>query len=327
MVGMATKVRLGTCSFADEALTKWFYPRGIKTGAERLRYYAERYDTVEIDSTYYTLPVEEYVARWADATPDGFVFHVKAFGLMTRHPVRAEQLPPDLRAAVQVDARGRVDRPPREVRAEVFARFRAALEPLRVAGKLGGILMQYPSYVVPRPEAEADLAWAHEQLGADEMLVEFRHAAWLDEDQRARTLALLEEIGATYVAVDAPPTGGRNVMPTVVATTSPTAYVRMHGRNTGTWNRRGGGAAERFDHLYERRELEEWVGPLGDLAEASERVFVLFNTNGRSAGAPVGDEFELRIVPEEGEREWIAQAPANAELLRSLLVDAGVPVA
>ena len=324
---MASAVRLGTCSFADEALTKWFYPRGLKTGAERLRWYARRYDTVEIDSTYYTLPVPEYVARWAAAVPDGFVFHVKAFGVMTRHPVRLEQLPPDLRGAVEVDERGRVERPPRAVRAEVFSRFLRALQPLREAGKLGGILMQYPSYVVPRPEAEADLAWARALLGSDEMLVEFRHAAWLDDAQRERTLSLLADIDATYVAVDAPSTGGRNVMPTVVATTSETAYVRMHGRNARTWNRRGGSAAERFDHLYREDELAEWVEPLRELSEGAEQVFVLFNTNGRAAASGSSQEFEMRIVPEEGEREWIAQAPANAELLRDLLQRARVPVA
>ena len=105
---MAGTIRVGTCSFADEALTKSWYPRGIRTGEERLRYYAERFDTVEIDSTYYTLPFAERTERWADAVPPGFVFHVKAFAPMTRHPVRLEQLPPDLRDAVEVDDRGRV---------------------------------------------------------------------------------------------------------------------------------------------------------------------------------------------------------------------------
>ena len=228
---MAASIRVGTCSFADEALTRSYYPRGIRTGAERLRHYATRFDTVEVDSTYYTLPVAEYAERWAAATPPEFVFHVKAFALMTRHPVRAAQLPPDLREVVEPDERGRVDRPSREVRAEVFARFRTALEPLRKAGKLGGILMQFPPYVVPRRESYDDIAWAKEQLGGDGMLVEFRHAAWLDEAERARTFAFLESVDASYVAVNAPRTGGRNVLPTIVTTTSPVAYVRMHGRN------------------------------------------------------------------------------------------------
>src|SRR5919106_3749256 len=143
-------VRVGTCSWADESLSKYWYPPEVKAG-ERLGWYATHFDTVEVDSTYYRLPAEEMVARWAERTPDEFVMHVKAFGVMTRHPVKAEQLPPDLRDQAPVDDRGRVDRPPREFRAELFARFHDALTPLREAGKLGRIPMQFPSYVVFKP--------------------------------------------------------------------------------------------------------------------------------------------------------------------------------
>ena len=96
------RVRIGTCSFADEALTKWFYPPGLPA-RERLPYYAERFDTVEIDSTFYRLPEEPMTGSWADRTPDGFVFHIKAFAVMTRHPVRVQQLPPALRDDAPVD--------------------------------------------------------------------------------------------------------------------------------------------------------------------------------------------------------------------------------
>ena len=123
---MAARIRVGTCSWADEALSKHFYPPGLKAG-ERLAYYAEHFDTVELDSTYYRLPVESMTARWAEQTPDGFVMHVKALGVMTRHPVKKEQLPTDLREAAPVDEKGRIDRPPREFRAEVFTRLREAL--------------------------------------------------------------------------------------------------------------------------------------------------------------------------------------------------------
>src|SRR5579862_8665411 len=114
------------------------------------------------------------VRGWADRTPPGFVMHVKAFGLMTRHPVPLERLPPDLREGMPVDARGRVDRPPREARARVFREFLSALEPLRAPGKLGGILFQLPPYVVWKPSSLDYLDWAHEQLGGDRMLAEFR---------------------------------------------------------------------------------------------------------------------------------------------------------
>jgi len=306
---MATTVRIGTCSWADDALSKHWYPKGTPAG-ERLRYYAEHFDTVEVDSTYYRLPGDEMVGRWAERTPEGFVMHVKAFGVMTRHPVKAEQLPPDLRGEAPVDDRGRVDRPSREFRAEIFGRFREALEPLRVAGKLGGILFQFPPYVVPKESSLDYLEWAREQMDGDEMLVEFRHRAWYEEDQRDATLAFLEQHGMTHVVVDAPKVEAKNVPITVLALTSPLTYVRFHGRNAETWNIRGKSAAERFDYLYSEEELEEWVDPLRELAGQAEQAYVVFNNNNHS-----------RV----GGRE-AAQAPTNAEMLRELLERNGVPV-
>ena len=300
---MASPIRIGTCSWADESLTRYFYPPGVKGAEERLRYYAERFDTVEVNSTYYHLPERQMVERWAERTPEGFVMHVKAFGVMTRHPVKVEQLPPDLRDEAPLDERGRVDRPPREFRAEIFRRFHEALEPLRETGKLGGILLQFPSYVVPKPASFDYLEWAAEQLQGDEPLIEFRHASWLDDEHRDETLAFLERRGMTYVIVDAPRMEGRNVLPTVVATTSPVAYVRFHGRNAETWNKRVRSAAERFDYLYSEDELAEWVPTLRELGEKTEVVYAMFNNNGRSSAGG----------------ETIAQAPVNAEMLKALL--------
>jgi uncharacterized protein YecE (DUF72 family) len=261
------------------------------------------------------------VQHWAERTPDGFVMHVKAFGVMTRHPVKVEQLPPDLREAAPLDSRGRVDRPPRGFRAEVFRRFHDALSPLRKTRKLGGILMQLPPYIVFKPSALEYLEWAKEQLGGDEMLVEFRHASWLDEENRLETLAFLERNHMTYVIVDAPRMKARNVSPTVVATTSRTAYVRFHGRNAATWNKRTGSAAERFDYLYSEDELREWVAPLAELSGQAENVYAMFNNNGRSTmpGLPTLDN-----PAEEGTE--VAQAPVNAQMLRQLLEREGLPV-
>ena len=289
---------------------KTWYPASVRTAEARLHHYAEHFDTVEVNASYYALPGPDATAAWARRTPPGFVFHVKAFGMMTRHPVRAEQLPPDLRDEAPVDERGRVDHPSRELRGEVFTRFRAALEPLREAGKLGGILMQFPSYVTLKPASLQYLEWAKERLGGDEMMVEFRHRSWLEPDNAPDTLAFLRSLGATYVMVDAPRTAARNLVPTVVATTSPTAYLRLHGRNAATWNVRGRSAAERFDYLYSRDELREWTEPLRELSSLSEGTYVMFNNNGRSAG-PDGP---------------IAQAPTNAEMLRDVLRDGGVAV-
>ena len=306
---MATPIRVGTCSWADEALTKYWYPKGVPSG-ERLGYYAEHFDTVEVDSTYYRLPALEMVERWAERTPDDFVMHVKAFGVMTRHPVKIDQLPPDLRDDAPRDDRGRIERPSREFRAEIFRRFLEALEPLRSAGKLGGLLFQFPPYVVPKEASYDYLAWARDQVGDDRMLVEFRHRAWYEEDQREETLRFLEEHEMSHVVVDAPRMDGKNVPLTVLGLTSPLLYLRLHGRNAETWNVRGGSASERFDYLYPEEELAEWVGPLKELSGQAEEAYVLFNNNNRS-----------RV----GGRE-VAQAPTNAEMLRDLLGQAKVPV-
>jgi uncharacterized protein YecE (DUF72 family) len=305
------EIRIGTCSWADEALSKHFYPPGTPP-AERLAYYAEHFDTVEVDSTYYRLPAEQMVERWAERTPEGFVMHVKAFGLMTRHPVKLEQLPADLRDDAPTDDKGRVDRPSREFRGEVFRRFLEALGPLRAQGKLGGILFQLPSYVVRKPVSLDYLRWAREQLADDEMLVEFRHSSWLEEGARDETLRFLEELDATHVIVDAPRIeGAKNVIPTVLALTSPTLYVRFHGRNASTWNKRGGSAAERFDYLYSDDELREWVSPLRELAEQAEQAYAFFNNNATSP---------------DGRGGRVAQAATNAQALRKLLEAEHVPV-
>ncbi len=304
-------VRIGTCSFADQALVKNWYPRGLAP-KDRLRYYAERLDTVEIDSTYYRLPSAGVSAGWAERTPSGFLFHVKAFALMTRHPTRLEQLPTDLRAAAESDERERVSHPSEELRAEVFRRFLSGIAPLQDAGKLGGILFQFPPYVVCKDSAFDYLLWAQEQLGRSTLLVEFRHSSWLEGSNRARTLAFLERERMTLVIVDAPRIESPTAIPTVAELTSEIAYLRFHGRNAATWNRRGGSAAERFDYLYTREELTEWVEPLRKLGGRAKQLFAVFNNNNSSPPpGPFGRPF--------------AQAPANALMLRQLLLEAGVP--
>ena len=296
-------IRVGTCSWADESFVKAYYPAGV----DRLRYYADRFDVVEANSTYYRIPDEALVAQWADKLPDGFVMHVKAFGLMTRHPVKVGALPEDLRGELSIDDRGRVDRPPAEVREEIFRRFISALEPLREAGKLGGILMQMAPYVVPKQSSYDYLTWAREQLASHTMLVEFRHKAWFEQDEQ--TLDFLQSNDMTHVIADTP------VFPVVVARTGSEAYVRFHGRNRATWYKRGGSTAERFDYLYSERELADWACTLREIADAgAENVYAMFNNNGRSAAREAP-----KHVVDEPIGEYVAQAPTNAATLKSLL--------
>ena len=250
---MSATVRLGTCSFADEGLVKTWYPRGVPTSKARLAYYAERFDTVEVDSPYYHLPDPAVTGRWAQRTPPEFVFHVKAHASMTGHePAEQEQ---------------------------AFAEFRASLEPLELSGKLRGILLQFHPRFVKSDAAKAELSRVRALLDPLVPLVEFRHRSWLEEGERSDTLAFLEQSGLAYVSVDAPRTRASNVVPPVAAATHRVAYVRFHGRNAKTWNIRSEKSWQRFDWMYSAEELAEWVGKLAGLAEQADEVYALFNNN------------------------------------------------
>jgi uncharacterized protein YecE (DUF72 family) len=274
---VAATVRLGTCSFADEGLLKHWYPRGVSSPKARLAYYAERFDTVEVDSPFYHLPDSAVTGRWAQRTPPEFVFHVKAHASMTGHEP-AEQT-------------------------KAFAEFRASIEPLELSGKLRGILLQYHPRFVKSEEAKEELSRVRALLDPLVPLVEFRHRSWLEETERADTLAFLARSGLAYVSVDAPPTRASNVVPPVAAATHRVAYVRFHGRNVKTWNIKGGKSSDRFDWMYSSEELAEWVGKLGRLAGDADEVYAMFNNN--------RDDF----------------APRSAVLLRGLLDEAGITTA
>jgi uncharacterized protein YecE (DUF72 family) len=115
---------------------------------KRLRYYARQFALVEVDATYYALPAEQTAQAWAARTPNGFTFNVKAFSLFTGHPTPVGALPKDLRPAVEATGKDRVylkDVEP-TVAEEAWQRFLAALAPLREAGKLGAILLQFPRW-------------------------------------------------------------------------------------------------------------------------------------------------------------------------------------
>ena len=221
---MPATVRLGTCSFADEGLVKTWYPRGVSTSKARLAYYAERFDTVEVDSPYYHLPDPGVTGRWAQRTPPEFVFHVKAHKTMTWH----EGEPTD----------------------EAFAEFRTSIEPLELSGKLRGILLQYHPRFVKSPDALAELERVRPRVDPLVPLVEFRHRSWMEPDERADTLAFLERNGLAYVSVDTPMTRASNVIARHAAATHPVAYVRFHGRNEKTWNIQSEKSSDRFDWMY-----------------------------------------------------------------------------
>jgi uncharacterized protein YecE (DUF72 family) len=277
------EVRFGTASWTDPTLTKGgvFYPPGVDTPEERLRYYASRFSMVEVDATYYALPNRRMAEHWRERTPDQFTFDVKAHALMTGQPSEVKRLPPELRKALprELAERQRIyskDLPP-ELATAVWVYFLDALQPLHSSGKLGSVLLQYPRWFVPGRQSRAELLAARERLGDVGFAVELRSALWFSERNAEHTLQFFEENDIPFVMVDEPQ-GYRSSVPPIVAVTSPRlAIVRFHGRRADTWEKLGVSVAERFRYLYDKGELAEWVPRIGEAASKARETHVIMN--------------------------------------------------
>ena len=281
---MPARILVGSCSWTDPSLIACgrFYPSGVTSAEARLRYYAGQFGIVEVDSTYYAPPSARNSALWAARTPADFVFNVKAFAWLTHHAAAPDRLPDWLRSRLPDEVRGKRSVYARDVGERemdlVWQLHREALAPLAEAGKLGAVLFQFPPWFVRSHENRDYLRSLPDRLPGWPLAVEFRGGGWMDEGAAARTLRLLEEAGLTYVAVDEPQ-GFPNSTPPLSAATAPLGMVRLHGRNTGTWESRTGAASDRFKYLYSDAELEEWVPKVRALAARAGSVHVLFNNN------------------------------------------------
>lgn len=280
-------VRIGTASWTDKSLLEpgLFYPEGMKSAAERLAFYAEHFPIVEVDSTYYGMPSERNAELWVERTPDGFLFNVKAFALLTQHPAKATSLPKDVRESIPEEV---LDKPrfyPRDLPADVidecWKRFLASMEPLARASKLGALLFQFPEWFPPsRANRDYVVECGDRVASALEGVacaVEFRSEGWMrDEQRQERTIALLAEHGLPYVCVDMPQ-GFRTSIPPVAAATASLAMVRFHGRRTDTWGKRGVSTHDKFGYDYSAEELAEWQPRIAELGSQAREVHVLMN--------------------------------------------------
>ena len=281
---MGARILVGSCSWTDPTLISSgrFYPPGVSSAEARLRYYAQQFPIVEVDSTYYAPPTSRNSELWAARTPEGFVFDVKAYGLLTGHPARVDRMPAWLRATLPGATLAnknvyRDDLAPSAVEG-LWELHRAELAPLAKAGKLGAVLFQFPPWFM-RTKANAEyLRELPGRLPGWTLAVEFRGGGWMEPEAAARSLRLLEEAGLAYVSVDEPQAPGTSTPP-VAAATAGLAVVRLHGRNDDTWADRSGAASNRFKYLYSDAELEEWVPHVRELAHQTHAVHVLFNNN------------------------------------------------
>ncbi|MBO9354680.1 DUF72 domain-containing protein [Bordetella petrii] len=303
----------GTASWTDPTLLACgrFYPARARTPEARLRYYASQFRLAEVDATYYGMPSGQMAHLWSGRTPAGFVFNIKAFRLFTGHPAPLRALPADIRrelagpddeagwpaAGAEAAAGIAAPRPapahaslfynqlPADLQDELWRRFLIALEPLRMAGKLGAVHFQFAPWVQCDARGRALVEACAGHMEEHLMAVEFRHRGWFDTPARcASTLAFERDLNAVHTVVDAPQ-GYDNTVPAIWDTTHPElAIVRLHGRNAAAWNTLSGASSGRFQYEYSPAELAELARRLKRLAERVRTAHAVLNTNYQDQG-------------------------------------------
>jgi uncharacterized protein YecE (DUF72 family) len=278
-------ILVGTSSWTDKSLIESgnFYPADVKSPEARLRFYAAQFTIVEVDSSYYAIPSDKTAKLWVERTPKDFVFNMKAFRLLTTHQTQPKVLPKHVRDSLPVDKKTVYYKDlPNELLDAVWSEFRAVLQPLKKAGKLGVVLFQFPPWFLPHKQSLAHIDECMERMEGFRLAVEFRHPMWFEKG-RERTLEFERERGIVNVIVDEPQ-GLKTSVPAVWEVTRPdVAMVRLHGRNHSTWERKGlKAASERFDYWYDEKELKDLAPKIKALA--AKDVHVLFNNNNQNQG-------------------------------------------
>ena len=301
---MAGRLVIGTSSWADPGFVEEWYPSGLPSD-ERLSWYAEQFEAVELNSSFYAVPARESAARWAAVTPDGFSFDVKLHRLLSHHAAPPNSLPPELRDQVDVTPRGRVVVTD-DLQRALIGILLQAVQPLEQAGKLSSFLLQLSPAFEPRRHELAELDLVLGALAPHRVAVELRHRAWTRAEHLEATLAYLERWNAAWVSVDTPAGEQVTIMPPIDAVTSrDLAYMRLHGRNAPGYVK-GRSVAERFAWSYGDDELCEIARRAQALAADVPEVRVMANNN-RGADAP---RAARRL------RELVGQVEPTGEQLR-----------
>jgi uncharacterized protein YecE (DUF72 family) len=246
---------------------KWnglFYPatRSKKAGTagfDELRFYAEHFDTVEVNTTFYGQPRAEVARTWVERTPPGFEFSLKLYQKFT-HPKM-------FREAALKRAPGSegplLDLLAQATQADIDE-FRAGIDPLASSGRLGALLAQFPASFKDSAASRDYLAQLLNAFDDYPIAVELRHKSW--SDAIADTLSMLNAFGAAWVQIDEPKfrfSIRQNYLPNV----SSFYYMRLHGRNAQAWWRHEK-SEDRYNYLYSRQELREF----SDIAGAAQAL-------------------------------------------------------
>jgi uncharacterized protein YecE (DUF72 family) len=267
------EIRVGTASWTDKTLLEsGWYPQTANTPEKRLGYYAKQFPIVEVDATYYGPPAEQTTKLWAERTPDGFTFNIKAFSMLTGHPTKVSAIYKDLRPETDKKNVYPGDLPPQTYE-EIWTRFLSALDPLVEAGKLGALLFQFPPWWGIRRDNKDYLREVAARCRPLRPVFEFRNSSWFEGDNAEETLEFLRRHELPLVCVDMPQ-GHKSSVPPLMAATTDLAVVRFHG-HSDKWTSKD--IHEKFGYLYSKKELREWAPKLRALADEAKQTHVLMN--------------------------------------------------
>jgi uncharacterized protein YecE (DUF72 family) len=274
----ARKILVGTASWSDPGFVERWYPKKMPAG-ERLQWYAQHFEMVEVNSTFYSVPEPRMVERWCAATPGDFTFDVKLHQLFSFHSTPAKLLPPDLQKLAETNPKGNVKWTP-ELQEALLGTFLRSMSIFRDARKLGVLLLQLSPAFSPRKHQLTELQSLIDMLGGYDLAIEFRNRNWAVGDQLESTIDFVRKRRAVFVNVDAPASDHFMVMPSDVdeVTNSKVAYLRLHGRNEKAYIT-GRTVAARFDYDYSESEIAEVAQRSRKLAKEARELHVIFNNN------------------------------------------------
>jgi uncharacterized protein YecE (DUF72 family) len=273
------RILVGTASWSDPGFVEHWYPKRMPAG-ERLAWYAQQFEMVEVNSSFYSVPDPRLVERWCQATPDGFVFDAKFHQLLSRHSTNAKMLPPALQRSAEVDSKQRVKLTP-EIESLMIQEFQRPIEILRRAGKLGVLLLQLSPAFSPKIHTLSELNQILSAFQAYRIAIEFRNRNWIEGEQRLQeTIDFLRSHSAAFVLVDAPVANHFTIMPSDVnEVTNPRfTYLRLHGRDARAYTT-GKTVASRFNYDYSDDEIGQVTERVLNLAREAKEVHVVFNNN------------------------------------------------
>ena len=275
-----SRFRWGTSSWADQGLVRdgGFYPRKTMTARERLAYYCSQMPLAEVATTYRFPPTPDLARQWVARTPAGFCFDVRAWSLLTEAPTLPDSLWEDLQDEVRPETRHRRRLYSSHISGdgleECWRRFEHALRPLHTSGRLGVVILQYPSWFTPKAETRAMLCSARQRLGDYRVAVDFRSPKWLVGAECEDTLEWLEGHDIGFVCTDGPAAGPR-AMPPVITATSDYAVIRFVGRRAiedDPWP---------WPYRYSDAELADAAERVTELAAATTEVHVIMDNTWR----------------------------------------------